>query len=356
MSHVTKISVVTTVLASSLFLGGCGLFGAKEKANIDPPEGVTLVDDESGLKEVNGEEAAKTDSKEKATKTIKTELYLIDKSGFVVPQTLELPSNTAVAQQALEYLVANGPVSEMLPNGFRAVIPADTHVSVDIKEGVATADFSKEFATYQKEDELKILQAITYTLTQFDTVDKVVLKMNGTKLNEMPVNKTPISDGLNRSVGINFDLSDVMDVSNTMPLTVYYVGGDEGSYYYVPVTKRVKDTKTDTITAAVNELVKGPGLASSLLSGFMDDVALIEEPKNEDGKVTLNFNENILGSFKEKKISKDVLDTLVLSLTEQKDIESVEVLVQGKGGLLDDAGKALSEPVSRPAKVNTGSY
>ena len=273
MSNVTKISVVTTVLASSLFLGGCGLFGEKEKVSIDPPEGVTLVDDEAGLKEVNGKEAAK------AEKTIKTELYLIDKGGFVVPQTLELPANTAVAQQALEYLVANGPVSQMLPNGFRAVIPADTHVSVDIKEGVATADFSKEFATYQKEDELKILQAITYTLTQFDTVDKVVLKLNGTEMKEMPVNKTPISDELNRSVGINFDLSNVTDVSNTTPLTVYYIGGDEGSNYYVPVTKRVKESNTDTITQAVNELVKGPGLASSLLSGFMDDVALIDQPK-----------------------------------------------------------------------------
>ncbi|MGE8078492.1 GerMN domain-containing protein [Peribacillus loiseleuriae] len=356
MSHATKISVVTTVLASSLFLGGCGLFGEKEKASIDPPEGVTLVDDEAGLKEVNGKEAVKTDSKEEATKTIKTELYLIDKSGFVVPQTLELPSKTAVAQQALEYLVADGPVSEMLPNGFRAVIPADTHVSVDIKEGVATANFSKEFATYKKEDELKILQAITYTLTQFDTVDKVVLKLNGTEMKEMPVNKTPIADGLNRSVGINFDLSNVTDISNTTPLTVYYIGGDDGSYYYVPVTKRVNESNTDTITAAVNELVKGPGLASSLISGFVDDVALIAEPKNEDGKVTLNFNENILGSFKERKISKEALDALVLSLTEQKDIKSVEVLVQGKGGLMDEAGKAITEPVSRPAKVNTGSF
>ena len=65
---------------------------------------------------------------------MKTELYLIDKSGYVVPQTLELPKSEAVAKQALDYLVDNGPVTDKLPNGFRAVIPADTQISVNIKD------------------------------------------------------------------------------------------------------------------------------------------------------------------------------------------------------------------------------
>ena len=69
----------------------------------------------------------------------------------------------------MEYLVANGPVTDMLPNDFRAVLPEDTELSVNIKDGVATVDFSKEFKNYQPEDEMKILQSITWTLTQFDT-------------------------------------------------------------------------------------------------------------------------------------------------------------------------------------------
>ena len=108
----------------------------------------------------------------------------------------------------------------MLPNGFRAVIPEDTQLSLKIDEGVAIVDFSKEFKNYQKEDELKILQAITWTLTQFDSVEKVQLSMNGEELKEMPVNGTPISEGLSRTSGINIDTSDVADITNTKAITV----------------------------------------------------------------------------------------------------------------------------------------
>ena len=81
---------------------------------------------------------------------MKTELYLIDKNGYVVPQTLELPKSEGVAKQALEYLVKDGPVTEILPNGFRAVIPTDTQMSVKIDEGVAVVDFLRNLKIIKK--------------------------------------------------------------------------------------------------------------------------------------------------------------------------------------------------------------
>jgi germination protein M len=337
-----------TVLTSTVLLSGCGLFGTETQKKIDPPK--TVVQNKAS------KETTAT-SKQKAENTVKTELYLIDKNGYVVPQTLDLPKTASVAKQALEYLVANGPVTEMLPNDFRAVLPEDTELSVDIsKEGVATVNFSKEFKNYQPADEMKILQSVTWTLTQFDNVKSVKLKMNGHELTEMPVNGTPISENLSRATGINFDTTDVVDITNTKPVTVYYIGGEEGSYYYVPVTRRVSVKETDNIVAVVNELVKGPSEKSNLVSEFMPDVKLLDAPKYEDGKVTLNFNENVYGSFEEKVISQHLLDSLVLSLTEQTGIEKVAIQVKGKAELKNDKGKKLSEPVSRPEKVNTGSF
>lgn len=344
------------ILASSVWLAGCGLFSNGEKSQIDPPKDVTLVDDQSKLAETSGNEKVVEGNKATVETKVKTELYLIDKNGYVVPQTLELPKAEGVATQALKYLVKDGPVTDILPNGFRAVIPADTQLSVKIDEGVAVVNFSKEFKNYQKEDELKILQAITWTLTQFDSVKKVQLRINGEDLKEMPVNGTPISEGLSRATGINLDMGDVVDITNTKPITVYFVGGDAGNYYYVPVTRRVSEKVEDNITAAVKELVKGPDLTSNLLTDFVPDIALLDKPSVVDGKATLNFNENILGSFKEKKIPQSILNALVLSLTEQPGINSVEVQVNGKEDLLSEDGKPLSEPVLRPAKVNTGSY
>ncbi|MGG3469662.1 GerMN domain-containing protein [Neobacillus pocheonensis] len=339
-----------TVLTSTVLLSGCGLFGGETQKKIDPPKTTTVVD----KKEAKETTAAK---KENAKNTVQTELYLIDKNGYVVPQTLALPKEPGVAKLALEYLVVNGPVTDMLPNDFRAVIPEDTDISVNIdKDGVATVNFSKEFKNYKAEDEMKILQSVTWTLTQFDNVKSVALKMNGTPLTKMPVKGTPISEHLSRASGINIDTTDVVDITNTKPVTVYYIGGEEGSYYYVPVTRRVSNKEKNNIVAVVNELIQGPSEKSNLVSEFMSDVKLLEDPKNVNGQVTLNFNENIYGSFEEKEISQSLLNALVLSLTEQKNIQKVAIQVKGKAELKNDKGKKLSEPVTRPEKVNTGSF
>ncbi|RFU67548.1 GerMN domain-containing protein [Bacillus sp. V59.32b] len=355
MSKVYKATVVSAILASSVLLSGCGLLGGEKSSKIDPPKEVSYENDASALEESEGEEKTEA-TKEAGKQAVKTELYLIDKNGYVVPQTIELPNSQGVAKQALEHLVANGPVSNILPNGFRPVLPADTEVDVNIEKGVAVADFSPEFKNYKKEDELKILQAITWTLTQFDSVKTVKLQINGHELKEMPVNGTPIDEKLSRAQGINLDTSDVTDITNTKPLTVYYVGEEKGNNYYVPVTKRVSESNEDNIAAVIEELIKGPSYTFNLMSDFVGDVELLESPKLADKKVILNFNESILASFKEKKISKTMLDALVLSLTEQKGIESVELQVKGSAKLLDEEGKPMTEPVTRPEKVNTGSY
>jgi germination protein M len=346
----TTATLVSAVVVSTVLLSGCGLFGNEAVKKIDPPKQTVVTD-----KKVSKETAAK---KENPQNTVKTELYLIDKNGYVVPRTIDLPKTASVAKQALEYLVANGPVTDMLPNGFRAVLPEDTQLSVNIDKdsGLATVNFSKEFKNYQPADEEKILQSVTWTLTQFDSIKHVKLKMNGHELTEMPVNGTPINDSLSRKMGINIDTTNVNDITNTKPVTVYFLGGEEGAYYYVPVTRRVSNNVKDNVVAVVNELVKGPSDNSNLVSDIMSDVKLLHDPKVEGGQVTLDFNKNIFGSYKEKVISQHVLDELVLSLTEQKDIQKVAVTVDGKASLVNEKGKKLTAPVTRPEKVNTGSF
>lgn len=356
MSKNTKTTLVSAVLISSVLLSGCGLFGGEEKKKIDPPQQVSLEEDES---KVTGDETEGTDvdgNEDAVEETVMTELYLIDENGYVVSQTLALPKKEGVATQALEYLVKGGPVTDMLPNGFRAVIPEDTKLSVNIKDGVATVDFSKEFKNYQAEDEKKILEAVTWTLTQFDSVDKVKLQLNGEPLEAMPVNGLPVGEELSRADGINMDTSNIADITNTKPLTVYYIGGNEDSYYYVPVTKRVSKSFDSNIEAVVNELVKGPGYTSNLITEFFPEVELLEKPSLKDGEVVLNFNESIYNSFEEKIISQHLLNSLVLSLTEQSGIQTVSILVDGSDDIVNDKGEKLTEPVSRPEKVNTGRY
>ncbi|AST92776.1 MULTISPECIES: GerMN domain-containing protein [Sutcliffiella] len=351
-----KKTTITVVLASSLLLAGCGLFGDEEKvgSQIDPPQDVSIVNDlDTDETDVNNEEM---DDEEVSNQVSQRELYLLDRNGFVVSQTLALPKSDSPAKQALQYLVAGGPVEDLLPNGFRAVIPAGTEVDVNLlSNGTIVADFSSEFAEYLPEDELAILQAITWTLTQFDSVENVELRVNGHKQDVMPVNKTPITKGLSRANGINLE-HDAIDIMNTRPVTLYYIGeNNNGDTYYVPVTKRIKAENANNYEAIIDELINGPSSTSGLLSGFTNDVELLSEPKYENGLLTLDFNENIVG-WSDNTISKEVIDTIVLTLTEQPGVDSVAITVNGEKDLMASDGTSLAEPVSRPEKVNTGRF
>lgn len=347
--------VVCTIVCTAV-LAGCGIGGSKTSTEqIDPPKEVTYKDQEGASTKT--EPTAKQGEKNEA---VNRELYLVDKNGYVVPQTLAIPTpqDNAVIKQALQYLVKEGPVTGMLPNGFEAVLPADTEVNgVDVKDGVAIADFSEEFKNYKKDEERRIVEAVTWTLTQFKEVKQVKFRINGKDLTAMPVNKTPIGNGISRADGINFDDEQVADITNTKPVTLYFLAQtNKQTYYYVPVTRRIANSEKNELAAVVKELVKGPSPQSMLSSDLNHDVKLLGEPKYENGKVTLNFNENIYGSPDKNIISTYVLNSLVLSLTEQEGINSVSIEVNGKPDIVDEQGQKLTKPVTRPQNVNTGSF
>lgn len=337
------------VTVSAVLLTGCGLLNQeKETEQIDPPKKVTYTDGEK-------KDSAK---KEKQGQTIQRELYLVDKNGYVVPQTIAMPvpKENEVVKQTLEYLVKDGPVTNLLPNGFRAVLPANTTLSVDVKkDGTAVVDFSKEMKSYKKEEERQIIESVAWTLTQFKNIKQVKFQINGEKLAKMPVGGTPLGESVSRADGINFDDEQVADVTNTKSVTLYFLAQNNKKQYYVPVTRRVAEGKGNEIATVVNELVKGPS-GSSLLNDFNPDVKLVSEPKLQDGKVTLNFNENIYANKGKSVISNYVLQSLVLSLTEKQDVKNVSVEVNGKANLVTEKGEKLTKPVNRPQNVNTGSF
>ncbi|WP_246940976.1 GerMN domain-containing protein [Bacillus pinisoli] len=359
MSRLPKAKIATTVLASTVLLSGCGLFGGDQAAKeIDPPQVVSYEDDVTSVEEGTETENTATDNQEDATtETVTRELYLIDSKGLVVPQTFELPKSQSAAQQVLEYLVDGGPVNNMLPDGFRAVLPPDTQMSTNLLEdGTLVVDFSPEFAQYQAADESKILQSITWTLTQFDSVKNVKIKINGHEQDVMPVNNTPIHDGLSRADGINIDNSEVVDVMKSELMTLYFLAQEGENTYYVPITRRVSEISGDKIAATVDELIEGPSLISGLLTEFNPEAKLLSEPVYSNGVLTLNFNESIFSNLDKTEISNHVLKSLVLSLTEQEGIESVAIQVNGKGELITDSGEKVTEPVTRPETVNTGEF
>lgn len=356
MFRVKRLAFASATTVIALSLSACGLMDGKDiLSKLDSSEVTyeTTTEKSSAVDEAQTDTTTPTVTEEK---TVTRELYLLDKDGYVVPQSVELPQSNSAAKQVLEYLVEDGPVTDILPSGFKAVLPAGTELTIDVQKETAVVDFSSEVKDYRAEDEQKILQAITWTLTQFDTIKNVKIKIDGYDQTSMPVANTPIGSGLSRTDGINFDKGSSIDITNTKAVTLYFLSQNaEGNTYYVPVTRRVENTTEDVVETVVKELVKGPNTYSNLNTEFDPDVELLDEDTN-NGTVTLNFNEFILENSAENTIANSVLESLVLSLTEQSGVNSVSIKVNGSEEVLNDDGEVLTGEATRPEMVNTGKY
>ncbi|WP_100011978.1 GerMN domain-containing protein [Lentibacillus sediminis] len=344
-------------LTCTIILAGC-FQGEETLEDIDaPPNEAEEVDslEEVGTEEEAGEEAGEEGN---AAETVARQLYLIDANGMVASQTVELPTleSKEVATQVMEHLVKGGPVTNLLPNGFQAVLPEGTEINgLSLQEdGTMIVDVSEEFKNYRAEDELKILQAVTHTLTQFDSVENVKLRIEGVMLEEMPVNGTPIGDGYSRANGINLTNTGAEDLMNATPVTMYYPAEHEENQYYVPVTQYVEGSSEDIYQSVVQSLIDGPSLDSNLTQVFSQEVTLVEEPTLTDGVLELNFNDEVLTDREQAVISDEVMQTLVRTLTEQRAVEAVSVEVENVEQLVNESGEAYEEPVTKQALVPTG--
>lgn len=349
-----------SLVTSVALLSGCVFQGEQSLEEMDKPKQENVEGEAAATEEsVNVGQTDNTDVIK--VETVARQLYLLDENGMVVPQTVPLPKpeTNDVAKQVLQYLVKGGPVTDFLPSGFQAVLPAGTEVNgLDLlDDGTLVVDVSKDFIEYRPEDEIKILESMTYTLTQFENVDRIKLQINGYDTDVMPVNNTPLSSGYSRANGINLETGDVADISNSRSVTVYYPAQHDDQFYYVPVTKRVEGSSESDYATIIETLVNGPGYKGDLLNVFNDGVQLTEEPTVEDGVLSLTFNENVLSNFEDQSIiSKKVMDSLVLSLTERDDVEAVSVKVKDFEEIYDEEGNAFTKPVTRPEMVNTGRF
>lgn len=344
---------VLLFLILPFILVGCFQGEQQNVKEIDVPEDVEVIEEDSDdideneevIDEEDGEEEEDLESAEKVNR----EIYVFDQDGMVVPQTFELPKSDAAAMQALEYMVKDGPVTELLPSGFQAVLPAETTVlGVNLKEdGTAIVDVSEEFKEYQAEDELRILQAMTHTLTEFKDIDKIKLWINGYELTEMPVNGTPISEGYSQTNGINIMTDEQPDLLHSTALTTFLPKQHEETLYYVPVTQYYHGSKDNIFTEMVEDLVMPAASSSQFTQVFNDGTKLLNEPSIKEGVLQLEFSEHILHEKENGVIADDVMETLVRTLTEQEDVEAIEVTVETQDALINETGHTYEQPVTK---------
>ena len=119
----------------------------------------------------------------------KSVIYLLDSNNYL-GRTMVVISDKEVeakAKELLEILIKDGKGESKIPNGFKAIISSETKIkSLTFNEGLIKVDFSSELLDTNKETEEKIVEAIVYTLTSIESVDKVIIYVDGEILTKLP--------------------------------------------------------------------------------------------------------------------------------------------------------------------------
>lgn len=260
---------------------------------------------------------------------IKSTIYLIDSDNYVARTNISTCNCEGVdkAKDLIQGLTIEGKKSNIIPNGFRSIIPPGTEIkNIELKDKIITIDFSKEFLEIEEKEESKMIEALIYTLTSIEGIDKLIIKVEGELLNKLP-SGTKLPEVLDKSYGIN-KTYDLVTTSNIESYTVYYVNEYNNSKYYVPVTKYVNKQNDDIVRVIIKELSSSPIYETNLMSYLNASVELNSYELIENN-LKLNFSKLLLNDLDENNILEEVIYTISLSMNNIYDnLETVSFLVE----------------------------
>ena len=263
---------------------------------------------------------------------VSTIVYYQDNYGYLVPVMCSVPMEDGIAKATLNLMVQSvGNDMQAARLGLRTVLPENTKIDLDISNGLARIDLSREVLNMaDAAAESNMVQAVVQTLTEFDSVDRVEFLIDGQKREKL-THGTPVAGEFTRG-DINLESAEpTVSLAASEPVTLYFPA-DSGAVI-VPVTRMVH-SKPD-INTAVLELAKGPGNGDMLESVVPAGCGLIDV-KVEDGVAKLNFTGEFVNLVQNSDGGRMALKALGLTCTQFDGVKSVEIYVDGQR---DDAGQ-----------------
>jgi germination protein M len=199
-----------------------------------------------------------------------TVVYYADSNGLLVPVVREIPWEEGIGKAALNLLAKTDTnVSAAASLGLSPTLPKDASFSLRIADdGTATVSVfgMGEFQTAAEEKNAVV--SIVNTLTEFASIDRVVILPEGEKKEALSFG-TKIDEAI-AAVALNPESVTASAGGSTESLTLYFPNYE--STLNVPVTRFIEGEAT--LEKAVEELVKGPGQIDALRSCFPPDTEL----------------------------------------------------------------------------------
>ena len=262
---------------------------------------------------------------------ISSVIYLLDSNDYIARTTIRgCDCDTLeTAKDITKGLIIGEEKSNIIPNGFRSIIPTGTEIlDINLENKILTINFSKELLDITEKYEEKMIEALIYTLTSIEGIDKVIINVEGEVLERLPNSNKILPTVLDKTYGINKSY-DIVSTNNIESYTVYYVSNYNDNMYYVPVTKYINSNKQDKIKVIIDELSSSPIYETNLMSYLNSNVNLIDYTI-DDKILSLNFNDYILNDDTSNKILEEVIYTIGLSVVDNFNVEDISILVNNE--------------------------
>jgi len=280
----------------------------------------------------------------------KTVLYFKDKQGLLVPVMIKLPWEEGIGKLALRNMVDSPELRETLePTGLIPIIPAGTQIlgmSINPDTGLCKVDFSREVLNCKsKEDEEDLINGVVYTLTEFPSVNEVQFLVEGKAVPTFTHGTDTSSTFKRENINLVGNLN-----SEGSKVVAYFKGYnlEEDFEYYVPVTIPTL-APVPNIYTALEVLFDGPPTGFGLTSDIPEGVTFHGVDVSENtAYVDISFDYEYPDDV--DVVLKNMARNIGLTLSEFKDIESVELLIDGK--TLEEAGLDVYINESIPAFAN----
>jgi len=277
-------------------------------------------------------------------------VYYQDKDGFLIPVTRWIKMQQGIARAAVSMSIDSAVNREELAYyGLYPVLPEQTRIlGIDVRDGIATIDFDRHLLNYESaEAERNIVASIVYTMTEFATIDKVRILVNGYEQGVLKYG-TDIAGALGREdIVINTD-TDV--AANGMSKADIFLlrQVNERFTFIVPVSVADTESAGDMPGFLVRQLLSAD--TDSRLFNEMPTTTKLLEWNMKDGILTLDFNESFTdygGNSREEGLIKQ----LVYTMKQIEGIKRLKILVEGARAQLPE-GTDISAGLAIPSVIN----
>ena len=236
--------------------------------------------------------------------------------------TRQVDKTDGIAKATLSLMVqssANDLAAARL--GLKTTVPEGTKFDLDIADGKARVDLSKEALNCPNaEQETLMVQSVAQALCEFDSVDEVSFLFDGQKRSKL----TWGTDVSGVFKGDNLNLESVETMAGTGSVQLYFPSST--GRMLVPVTRTVFSDAD--VTTAILELVKGPKKDSGLSAPLPDDCGLLGVTM-KDGVVTINFTKEFVQAAQGEN-GIQALRAVMFTAAQFPGVKQVKIAVEGE--------------------------